>query len=80
MKSFYMRISTIVLLPLFLGSISGFSADISKEDFHLYLLVGQSNMAGRGKVSDADRKPHQARCHVHEEPVLDSGCRTNAFR
>ena len=57
MKSFYMRISTIVLLPFFLGSISGLSADISKEDFHLYLLVGQSNMAGRGKVSDADRKP-----------------------
>lgn len=27
-----------------------------KESFHLFLLVGQSNMAGRGKVSDADRE------------------------
>lgn len=30
----------------------------AKEKFHLFLLVGQSNMAGRGKVADADRKPH----------------------
>lgn len=29
-----------------------------KESFHLFLLVGQSNMAGRGKVSEEDRKPH----------------------
>tara|TARA_Y100001934_G_scaffold252379_1_gene316387 strand:+ start:4003 stop:6294 length:2292 start_codon:yes stop_codon:yes gene_type:complete len=30
----------------------------SKEQFHLYLLVGQSNMAGRGKVEAEDKKPH----------------------
>ena len=30
----------------------------AKEDFHLFLLVGQSNMAGRGKVEASDRKPH----------------------
>ena len=30
----------------------------SKDKFHLYLLVGQSNMAGRGKVEDEDKKPH----------------------
>lgn len=29
-----------------------------KENFHLFLLVGQSNMAGRGKVADEDREPH----------------------
>ncbi len=29
----------------------------SKENFHLYLLVGQSNMAGRGRVAATDRKP-----------------------
>ncbi|MCA8999520.1 MAG: sialate O-acetylesterase [Planctomycetaceae bacterium] len=29
-----------------------------KENFHLFLLVGQSNMAGRGTVSEADRTPH----------------------
>ncbi|QDT01919.1 Carbohydrate acetyl esterase/feruloyl esterase precursor [Rubripirellula lacrimiformis] len=28
------------------------------ESFHLFILAGQSNMAGRGKVSDADRKPN----------------------
>ncbi len=29
-----------------------------KERFHLFLLVGQSNMAGRGAVEEQDRKPH----------------------
>jgi len=29
-----------------------------KENFHLFLLVGQSNMAGRGPVTDADKIPH----------------------
>lgn len=29
----------------------------SVEKFDLYLLVGQSNMAGRGKLTPADRKP-----------------------
>lgn len=29
-----------------------------KEDFHLFLLVGQSNMAGRGEVAEQDMKPH----------------------
>lgn len=28
-----------------------------KESFDLYLLVGQSNMAGRGKVTEADQMP-----------------------
>ena len=34
------------------------SKPASKEQFHLYLLVGQSNMAGRGKVEAEDKKPH----------------------
>jgi hypothetical protein len=29
-----------------------------KEKFHLFLLVGQSNMAGRGVVAPADKAPH----------------------
>lgn len=29
----------------------------ARKDFHLYLLVGQSNMAGRGRVAAEDRKP-----------------------
>jgi len=28
-----------------------------REQFHLFLLVGQSNMAGRGKVADQDKEP-----------------------
>ena len=31
----------------------------TKEKFHLYLLVGQSNMAGRGTVTPEDKKPHE---------------------
>lgn len=31
---------------------------VAKKDFHLFLLVGQSNMAGRGKVEPQDKKPH----------------------
>jgi len=30
----------------------------AKENFHLFLLVGQSNMAGRGPMTDADKVPH----------------------
>jgi hypothetical protein len=30
----------------------------AKSRFHLYLLMGQSNMAGRGKVEAEDRTPH----------------------
>ena len=29
-----------------------------REQFHLYLLVGQSNMAGRGTVEQQDTAPH----------------------
>ena len=29
-----------------------------REQFHLYLLIGQSNMAGRGVVEDQDRTPN----------------------
>lgn len=28
-----------------------------KHQFHVYLLMGQSNMAGRGKMTEADRRP-----------------------
>ncbi len=30
----------------------------AKEKFHLFLLVGQSNMAGRGTVEQQDKTPH----------------------
>lgn len=31
---------------------------LKPEKFHLYLLAGQSNMAGRGKVETGDQTPH----------------------
>ncbi len=33
--------------------------DFKGKKLHLYLLVGQSNMAGRGTVEESDRTPHQ---------------------
>jgi hypothetical protein len=30
----------------------------SRQRFHLYILAGQSNMAGRGKVEAQDKQPH----------------------
>lgn len=30
----------------------------AKEQFHLYLLMGQSNMAGRGAIEQEDQTPH----------------------
>ena len=30
----------------------------AKGDFHLFLLVGQSNMAGRGRITAEDKSPH----------------------
>lgn len=30
----------------------------SKENFYLFLLAGQSNMAGRGIIGDSDKVPH----------------------
>lgn len=46
-----------------------------KERFQLFLLVGQSNMAGRGKVEDQDTKPHPRVLMLNKEnkwvPAVD---------
>ena len=34
------------------------SSQAAHKELHLILLAGQSNMAGRGKVAEEDRKPH----------------------
>ena len=54
------RIACTILCFLFLQAISlrGAPELPDKENFHIFLLVGQSNMAGRGKVTPADKKPH----------------------
>lgn len=48
------------LLCLFAINFNALNAEETKlpekSDFHLYLLVGQSNMAGRGKVTPADQE------------------------
>jgi len=43
-----------------------------KAKFHLYVLMGQSNMAGRGVMTDADRRP------VPGVLMLDKGKRSAA--
>jgi hypothetical protein len=43
--------------------------------FHLYLLIGQSNMAGRGKLEEMDKQPHARLLHFTKEnkwaPAVD---------
>ena len=49
----------IVFFVIFLLLIAGCSDQYaSRRKFHLYLLAGQSNMAGRGKVEEQDKQPH----------------------
>lgn len=52
--------SLVLLCALFFTHIaSAQNATLpAKEKFHLILLVGQSNMAGRGTVEEQDRTPH----------------------
>jgi len=54
------RYFSLILGFLFFQAISlrGATELPTKENFHLFLLVGQSNMAGRGKVTPADKKAH----------------------
>jgi hypothetical protein len=54
-----------VMLALLLAPVAGADEPAparpvvpAKAEFHLYLLIGQSNMAGRGTIEDADRVPH----------------------
>jgi hypothetical protein len=52
----------VALLAISAGARTSSAADAvrlpTKEKFHLYLLIGQSNMAGRGAVEEQDKKPH----------------------
>lgn len=54
------RSSSLLAILLVFGSLGTSWADkVSlppKENFHLFLLAGQSNMAGRGKVTPEDQK------------------------
>lgn len=46
-----------VALMVSFAAVAGLSG-AEPTNLHLYLLVGQSNMAGRGAVEPDDRKPH----------------------
>lgn len=49
----------VVGLGIFSGSVLAQGPTLPpKERFHLFLLVGQSNMAGRGAVTPADKAPN----------------------
>jgi len=50
------------ILTLTAGTLFAQDTDESslppRENFHLFLLVGQSNMAGRGKITEGQNQPH----------------------
>ncbi len=62
MHSIFKRLVLSLAVGVFFStaSVSELHAAIPSEktSFHLFLLVGQSNMAGRGKLDDAARTPH----------------------
>jgi len=68
----------LITLVFFISATLGFAQDVkppAKEQFHLYLLVGQSNMAGRGLVEEQDRTPHARVLTLNKElkwvPAVD---------
>jgi len=46
-----------------------------KEKFHLYLLIGQSNMVGRDKPQPEDKQ-----VHPRSRSILASSCSTKTYR
>ena len=52
-----LRTALVILIAPIAFAQAAFPALPPKENFHLFLLVGQSNMAGRGVVADSDKIP-----------------------
>ncbi len=52
------RIRVIALVALAGFCVSSCSGPTQPDPMHIFLLAGQSNMAGRGELSDIDRTPH----------------------
>ncbi|GAB2558867.1 sialate O-acetylesterase [Spirosoma areae] len=57
-KAFYLLAVSLVMSSLDVLAQSTLPPGISPAKFHLYLLAGQSNMAGRGTVETVDKTPH----------------------
>jgi hypothetical protein len=53
-----MRLFPLSVFLLLLWQPATGQPQVTKKQFHLYLLAGQSNMAGRGKVEEEDKTPH----------------------
>jgi hypothetical protein len=62
-------------LASFCAAAAWGQAPAEKEKFHLFLLVGQSNMAGRGEVEEQDKTPDQRVLMFNKEeqwvPAMD---------
>lgn len=58
MKSILTFFTALLLVPLTALPAAEKVELPRKPDFHLYLLIGQSNMAGRGTVEEQDRRAH----------------------
>ena len=54
----FLRFLPAFALIVCTGSLSSAASLPAKDKFHLYLLVGQSNMAGRGVITAQDKVPH----------------------
>lgn len=48
----------LTISPFIALAQSTLPTGVSLANFHLYMLAGQSNMAGRGKVDSLDKTPH----------------------
>src|SRR4051794_19815842 len=64
-RRFALKLKNMVaFLLVALSAVHSFAADAefkppaNKQKFMVFLLVGQSNMAGRGKVEEQDQKAH----------------------
>ena len=70
------RKSTALILGVLLALMTVGSATAAEQRdparFHLFLLVGQPNMSGRGKVEPRDRAPHERALMLNR---AGTGCR-----
>ena len=51
-------IALVALAAAYVSGCSGSTDSIGPQPMHIFLLAGQSNMAGRGEVQETDRTPH----------------------
>jgi hypothetical protein len=57
-RSYCILVFALLPVPQLAAQVDPSRPPDEKSQFHLFLLVGQSNMAGRGKVAEEDRTPH----------------------